>query len=105
MEPYTVEAGDVPRLAKILGVSEASMLHAFETLHEQDALAAQRAAEQEEPVCAAFAWIGQSFKYCDDCGHPLWEHTHRRGTGLNFGMLIPISREEAEEYREEFEDR
>jgi hypothetical protein len=28
------------------------------------------------PVCIAYAWMGQSFKYCDRCGNPFWEHTH-----------------------------
>ena len=33
--------------------------------------------EPEKPeVCEAFCWVGQSFKYCERCGHPFWEHTH-----------------------------
>lgn len=26
--------------------------------------------------CKGFKWVGQSFKYCDECGQPFWEHTH-----------------------------
>jgi hypothetical protein len=26
--------------------------------------------------CFAFTWCGQSFRYCDNCGNPYWEHTH-----------------------------
>ena len=45
----------------------------------QEARVALRAAQ---PACEAYAWIGQSFKYCDDCGKPYWEHTHiARGGG------------------------
>jgi hypothetical protein len=33
--------------------------------------------------CAGFVWIGQSFKYCDECGKPYWDHRYdmeiRRG--------------------------
>ena len=27
-------------------------------------------------VCPAYMWIGQSFKFCDRCGKPYWEHSH-----------------------------
>jgi hypothetical protein len=26
--------------------------------------------------CAGFAWIGQSFKWCDNCSLPYWEHSY-----------------------------
>lgn len=25
-------------------------------------------------TCRGFVWVGQSFAYCDGCGHPYWEH-------------------------------
>lgn len=27
-----------------------------------------------DKTCYIFAWIGQSFESCDDCGKPYWEH-------------------------------
>jgi hypothetical protein len=29
-----------------------------------------------EKGCYGFRWIGQSFKFCDGCGEPYWDHTH-----------------------------
>lgn len=26
--------------------------------------------------CLVFAWIGQTFEFCDDCGKPYWEHLY-----------------------------
>lgn len=26
--------------------------------------------------CRAWAWIGQPFTSCDECGKPFWEHSH-----------------------------
>lgn len=31
-------------------------------------------AEKVRPICDGFAWIGQKFSTCDDCGHPAWDH-------------------------------
>lgn len=47
------------------------------------------------PQCEAFAWIGQSFRHCDNCGEPYWEHTHEHGVGSQFGTLVPITPEGA----------
>jgi uncharacterized protein with PIN domain len=30
----------------------------------------------DSPICESYKWMGQSFKYCDDCGNPFWEHSH-----------------------------
>lgn len=30
--------------------------------------------EPEQEPCRGFRWIGQSFKSCDGCGRPAWEH-------------------------------
>lgn len=46
-------------------------------------------------VCKGFAWLGQSFKYCDDCGHPYWEHSHMQWRG----ELEPITPESAASIR------
>jgi uncharacterized protein with PIN domain len=48
------------------------------------------------PVCIAYAWMGQSFKYCDRCGNPYWEHTHydtarKTHPGRTFRRLISAS--------------
>lgn len=49
--------------------------------------------------CSGFRWIGQSFRSCDACGAPYWEHTHEHHpTGPPFGdnfELRPISAEDA----------
>lgn len=33
--------------------------------------------------CFAYMWLGQSLKYCDNCGQPFWEHTHVEQWGKN----------------------
>lgn len=27
-------------------------------------------------TCKGFRWVGQSFKHCEGCGRPFWEHTY-----------------------------
>jgi acyl-CoA thioesterase FadM len=46
-------------------------------------------------ACAGFMWVGQSFKYCERCSQPYWEHTHDSWRG----ELTPITREQAETVR------
>lgn len=43
--------------------------------------------------CAGFTWIGQSFKWCDNCGEPYWEHQYdmRMRDGRWFRKLISKS--------------
>lgn len=64
------------------------------------------APEQDErlevaAVCEGFAWVGQSFASCDECGRPYWEHSHDRRSGGSdgpFGLglrLVPITPEQA----------
>lgn len=49
-------------------------------------------------ACEAFEWVGQSFKYCDGCGGPYWEHTHEwRHSGK-----VPISAEDAQRVKEKW---
>lgn len=55
-------------------------------------------------TCPAFAWVGQTFASCDECGEPYWNHTHRYAVGVGepFGgglVLVPITAEEAEAAR------
>lgn len=51
------------------------------------------------PVCEGFCWIGQSFRYCDRCGNPYWEHTHDERPDRSGGpfsgtfVLVPITDE------------
>ena len=54
--------------------------------------------------CDAFAWIGQPFTSCENCGRPYWDHQARAGRsrtpfGPGFGPhdyeLIEITTEEA----------
>ena len=56
----------------------------------------------EEP-CDVFEWVGQSFRSCDACGRPFWEHHFRRplGSEMTGGPFsqqeeepIPLSHEE-----------
>ena len=59
-------------------------------------------------ACGAFAWLGQSFAFCDDCGQPYWDHTHygmgasERGPGRR--VLKVITRASAARVRDEWED-
>lgn len=52
-------------------------------------------------VCEGFAWVGQSFACCDECGRPYWEHSHDRRSGgpdgpFGLGLrLVPITPEQA----------
>jgi hypothetical protein len=69
-------------------------------------------------ACPAFAWIGQSFAHCDDCGEPYWDHTHRYALGdenrqaTTAGPFAPsrhqflkvITRKEADAVRAKWED-
>ena len=36
-------------------------------------------------ACKGFAWVGQSFAHCEQCGEPYWEHQYdkqiKRGSG------------------------
>ena len=58
------------------------------------------AAEDDQPTpgwtCRAFVWVGQSFASCDACGRPFWEHTHKRGLGVDAGRIVPLEPAEAE---------
>ncbi len=49
--------------------------------------------------CFGFAWIGQPFYSCDNCGNPFWVHTHedRFRNGRRFRKSI--SRETANAVR------
>lgn len=29
-----------------------------------------------DTTCQVFAWVGQSFKHCGECGRPYWEHLY-----------------------------
>jgi len=55
--------------------------------------------------CDVFAWVGQSFKHCDECGQPFWEHTHELRGGPTYGevLLVQITPELAEQVREKWE--
>lgn len=68
--------------------AEANLARATVLLQE-----AEHAARAARPACDGYAWMGQSFKYCDDCGKPFWEHTHEKRNG---GRLVPITPEMAE---------
>jgi hypothetical protein len=46
---------------------------------------------EEKPACETFAWVGQPFTHCDDCGRPYWEHTYEWGLGANAGKQIKIT--------------
>ncbi|WP_308491046.1 hypothetical protein [Microbacterium terrisoli] len=46
---------------------------------------------EEKPACETFAWVGQPFTHCDDCGRPYWEHTYEWGLGANAGKRIKIT--------------
>ena len=57
-------------------------------------------------VCEGFQWIGQSFKYCDGCGSPYWEHTYIREFKSDSSpfapepwVLVPITPEMADVVR------
>lgn len=41
--------------------------------------------------CDGFAWVGQSFKFCDNCGDPYWEHAFE----LRLGGPVAISPDRA----------
>lgn len=56
----------------------------------------------EMNTCEAFSWVGQSFKHCDDCGQPYWDHTHVHGVGSEFGQRVPITPEEAERVKQKW---
>lgn len=34
-----------------------------------------------DKTCYIYAWIGQSFEFCDNCGKPYWEHPYRYAVG------------------------
>ena len=55
--------------------------------------------------CEGYAWVGQSFKYCDECGQPFWEHTHERRNGPVYGevRLVRITPDLAEQVRKKWE--
>ena len=62
----------------------------------------KRDSQTSEPyVCEGFAWVGQSFASCEECGRPYWEHSHDRRSGGSdgpFGLglrLVPITPEQA----------
>lgn len=46
-----------------------------------------------DTACVAFAWIGQSFAYCDNCSRPAWEHDGYETTkGDPFTLTVPLRR-------------
>ena len=59
--------------------------------------------------CQGFVWVGQSFKYCDSCGRPYWEHKYdmksvRKGgspfdTRPDVMRPVPITPEQAHSCR------
>jgi hypothetical protein len=34
------------------------------------------ASPSQPKTCKGFQWVGQSFKYCNECGLPFWEHEY-----------------------------
>lgn len=46
---------------------------------------------EEEKTCEAFQWIGQSFKHCDRCGEPYWDHTHLETVQRDSGPFGPMA--------------
>ncbi|MFC8531874.1 hypothetical protein [Nocardia sp. NPDC057227] len=46
-------------------------------------------------ACAGFAWLGQSFAYCDRCARPFWEHTHEDRLRDGVWVQEPITPEDA----------
>lgn len=38
-----------------------------------------------DKTCYIYAWIGQSFEFCDDCGKPYWKHPYRYALGGSRG--------------------
>lgn len=60
-----------------------------------------RVAPPVKAACRGFAWVGQSFKYCEDCGQPYWEHTHDKQVNREKGpfdegpwLYVPITDEQ-----------
>lgn len=50
--------------------------------------------------CEVFAWIGQTFASCDNCGKPYWEHPYEYVLGIgnpftDDGTRQPITAERA----------
>jgi len=49
-------------------------------------------------VCEAYKWMGQSFQFCDDCGQPIWAHSHwrtyRSETKRSFNKYLSSARRE-----------
>jgi uncharacterized protein with PIN domain len=63
--------------------------------------AAAGPAEPQRP-CEGFRWIAQTFRSCDRCGLPFWEHSHQeriKPGASPFGPdafgLVPITAEDA----------
>lgn len=68
------------------------------------------AAAPSPKSCKGFAWLGQSFKHCDRCGLPYWEHTHDQQFSRDRGpfdadpwVLVPITPEQAEATRRKWQ--
>lgn len=76
----------------------AAVLAVFEKAHTP-ADDEQEPGSQRKQACEGFEWCGQSFKFCDRCGVPFWEHTHeKRSVGL-----VLISREDADAVKEKWD--
>jgi len=45
--------------------------------------------------CKGFRWIGQSWKHCESCGEPYWEHTYDERIKPNAG---PFDEKDCWEY-------
>jgi hypothetical protein len=65
--------------------------------------------EPAKPECRGFAWIGQHFTSCDECGRPIWEHEgiqrHRPGASLGAKdsfIVEPFEPGEREKLRRRF---
>jgi hypothetical protein len=40
-----------------------------------------------DKTCYIFAWIGQSFEFCDTCGRPYWDHLYDPAYGGTKGTF------------------
>jgi hypothetical protein len=89
-----------------LGPDDASILHHIlgEFLAE-----VKKRPPAPEPPCKGFQWIGQSWKHCDGCGQPRWEHDFdeqlKKGSGPfdSEWEYVPISDERKAAMRAKWE--
>lgn len=101
MEDYSEENG--PRPEECCGVCPPIVSGGYDCTCKGNPRCRGVVKSLEESPCEAFAWVGQSPMYCDNCGEPYWEHSHKYGVGAEVGTLRPITPEDAARVREKWD--